>query len=155
MVSLRNMEGVTTAIVGFIFVCVVYPRLVKNQAQFYTAVVGVLIIILINAFGLMFEPGAVRTVIGVMTGLLQVCGIVLLILSAGGLSVKELTGEIAGAYEVIRRGETEKTVIIPLTGEQPKPRPEAHADAVERIATAEASKPKPAKPDTSTSIPLD
>jgi hypothetical protein len=149
------MEGVTTAIVGFIFVCVVIPKLVRNQPQFYSAVAGVLLIILFNAFGLMFEPGAVRTVLGVMIGILQVCAIVLLILSAGGLSIKDLTGEIAGAYEVIRRGETEKTVIIPLTGEQPKPRADSAEAPREKLDISDTPNPKTPKPDPNASIPLD
>ena len=150
------MEGVTTAIVGFIFVCVVFPRLVKNHAQYYAALTAVVVIILINAFGLMFEPGAVKTVIGVMTGLLQVFAIVLLILAAGGLTIRELTGEIAGAYEVIRRGEEEKTIIIPLTGEQPKSRAEANDPGLRQpIEINTPPAPPPPKRDPNTSIPLD
>ena len=35
---------------------------------------------------------------------------------------RELGGEMRRAFEVLRRGEEEKEIIIPLTGEQPKPR---------------------------------
>ena len=33
----RTMEGVTTAIVLFVFACVILPSLVKNRTQFYAA----------------------------------------------------------------------------------------------------------------------
>jgi hypothetical protein len=42
-----------------------------------------------------------------------------LILSAGGLSWRQLAGEVTDAIEVIRRGETKKEVIIPLRGDAP------------------------------------
>ena len=44
------MEGVTTAIVLFIFVCILFPRLIDNRAQYYVAFVVTLLIILIDAF---------------------------------------------------------------------------------------------------------
>ena len=116
------MEGVTTAIVAFIFVCVIYPNLVKNKTQFYAAFVCVLAIILLHSLNTMIGSTGFQVFAGAMTGLLQVAALVLLFTSAGGLTVKELAGELGRAYEVIRRGEEEKTVIIPLSGEMPKPR---------------------------------
>ena len=115
------MEGVTTAIVGFIFVCVVFPHLVKNKAQWYAALAAVVLVILLQTLGIVFGAGF-RTFAAFMTGLLQIGAILLLILSAGGLSPRELAGEMKRAYEVIRRGEQEKEVIIPITGQQPRPR---------------------------------
>jgi len=40
------------------------------------------------------------------------------VLSAGGLSVSEFKREITETIEVVRRGESEKEVIIPLRGRQ-------------------------------------
>ncbi|MEM7807954.1 MAG: hypothetical protein AAF561_07580 [Planctomycetota bacterium] len=49
---------------------------------------------------------------------MQAGAVLLLFLSAGGLSVRGLSSEMLGAFEVIRRGETEKEVIIPIGGKK-------------------------------------
>lgn len=121
-VVVPQMEGVTTAIVAFIFVCVVYPKLVKNRPQFYGAFAAVLIIILLHSLNVMLGTAGFGVFAGAITGLLQFGAIILLFLSAGGISMRELTDDMVKAYEVIRRGEEEKTVIIPIGSEQPKPR---------------------------------
>ena len=114
------MEGVTTAIVGFIFVCVVLPHLVKHKPQWYAALAAVVLVILLRTVALVITPSWFLTFTAFVTGLLQVAAILLLILSCGGLTMRELAGEMKRAYEVIRRGEEEKEVIIPITGEQPR-----------------------------------
>jgi protein-S-isoprenylcysteine O-methyltransferase Ste14 len=116
------MEGVTTAIVAFIFVCVVFPNLVKQKTQFYAALAAVVLILLVQAVGLAVNKEAFNRVVGFITALLQIAGILMLFLACGGLSARELMGEMGRAFEVIRRGEEEKEVIIPLTGQQPKAR---------------------------------
>jgi hypothetical protein len=121
-VIVPQMEGVTTAIVAFIFVCVVYPKLVKNRTQFYAAFTAIVLVILLHSLNVIFGSSGFQIFTGATSGLLQVAAILLLFLACGGITLKELTGDMARAYEVIRRGEEEKTVIIPLTGEQPKPR---------------------------------
>jgi hypothetical protein len=118
-----QMEGVTTVLAAFIFVCVCYPKLVKNKTQFYAAFAMVAVIILLFSLSVMLKDSAgFQVFAGAVTGLLQLGAFVLLFLSAGGITMKELAGEMGRAYEVIRRGEEEKTVIVPLTGEMPKPR---------------------------------
>jgi hypothetical protein len=123
------MEGVTTAIVGFIFVCMALPRLVKNRAQFYAAFAAAVLIILLNTLGLVFtgdKPGAMMHLAAVATGFLQIAAMILLMLAVGGLSAKELAGELSGAYEVIRRGGEEKEIIIPIEGQMPNRPAAAH-----------------------------
>jgi hypothetical protein len=116
-----GMHGVTTVIVAFVFVCVVFPRLVRNRPQFYAAVVGVLLVILLDSIAHMTAGDSrFRYFAYSMTGLLQIAAIVLLIVSAGGLTIRELGGEFRHAYEVIRRGEEEKEVIIPIGGQVPR-----------------------------------
>src|SRR5215212_3033141 len=91
-VVVPEMEGVTTAIVAFIFVCVVWPRLVKNKTQFYAAFAAVLLIILLHSLSVMIYTSAGFQVFsGAAQGLLQLAAIVLLFSGAGGISVKELT----------------------------------------------------------------
>jgi hypothetical protein len=124
VVVVPPMEGVTTAIVLFIFVCVVYPSLVKHKTQFYGAFGAVLAIILLHSLNIMFggTSAGFQVFSGGLIGLLQVAAIVLLFMSCGGVGVREIAGEMARAYEVIRRGEEEKTVIIPIGSEQPRGR---------------------------------
>jgi hypothetical protein len=117
------MEGVTTAIVGFIFVCLVYPHLVKHKPQFYGALLMSLLIILFDAIAHMStdKDSKLHVVMYVLVALVQIMTIAVLVMCVGGLSIRELTGEVANAVEVIRRGE-DKPVLVPLRGEQPKPR---------------------------------
>src|SRR4051812_932598 len=105
-IAIQGLDGVTTAIVGFILVCVIYPTLVKNKPQFYAAFACVVLIILLHSLALMLRDSAGFLVFsGVFTGLFQVIALVLLILSAGGITLRELGGDLSEAYEVIRRGE--------------------------------------------------
>jgi hypothetical protein len=116
------MQGVTTAIVAFIFVCMAMPRLVKNRAQFYAAFAAMILIILLDTLAAIFtgdKPGAMAHLALVGTGFLQIAAIILLMLAVGGLSAGEFAGELAGAYEVMRRGGEEKEIIIPLEGQMP------------------------------------
>jgi len=136
-----NMEGVTTALVAFIFVCVIYPRLVKNKTQFYAALTAVIVIILLHSLAAMLKDSAGFQVFsGAMVGLLQAGAILLLFLAAGGITLKELGSDMARAYEVIRRGEEEKEVIIPIGGEQPKPRAQP-AETIPPARTPETAPP--------------
>src|SRR5581483_1441814 len=109
------MQGVTAAIVGFIFLCVAFPRLVRNKTQFYAAVFAVVAIILFDALAYIGSgsPG-LRVFCYAMAALLQILAIVVLILATGGQSLGELSGEMGRAFEVIRRGEEEKEIIIPI-----------------------------------------
>ena len=143
-VVVPQMEGVTTAIVAFVFFCVVRPELVKNKTQFYGAFAAVLIIIALHALNLMLRDSAgFQVFTGVMVGLLQIGAIVLLFSSCGGVSIRQLADEMSKAYEVIRRGEEEKTVIVPLTGEMPRPRQASAASASPASPSAEAPAGQP------------
>jgi hypothetical protein len=117
---------VTIAIVGFILVCVVLPHIIKWKAQFYAAFAVVLISILLHSLGDMFpgENKRFQQVMNGLVGLLNIMALILLMMAAGGLRLRELAGEVANAYEVMRRGETEKTVVIPLGGQKARAQPE-------------------------------
>src|SRR5437870_727805 len=104
------MQGVTAALTGFIFVCVIFPHLIKHSAQFYAPVALVLLIII-------FAPLSDVAFFRVLLGLLQAVAIIVFILAAGGLSARELAGEFTNAYQVIRRGE-DKPIIVPIAGQQ-------------------------------------
>jgi hypothetical protein len=121
-VIVPHLGGVTTALVLFILATLLYPKTVKNKTQFYAGFGSVLGILLVNTIDVMFKNPGIQVFGGALTGLLQLFALVMFFMSAGGLSVGELGEELRGAYEVIRRGESEKTVIVPLTGEVPKPK---------------------------------
>src|SRR5688572_3102976 len=123
-----SMQGVTTALVAFIFFCVIFPERIKSRPQFYAAFGLICIIILLDALGHMLGGSGFRVFAYFATAVLQVGSICLLFLAAGGITWRDLGGELSNAFEVIRRGEEEKEVIVPLTGAQPKKR-DAYADA--------------------------
>ena len=77
------MEGVTAALVGFIFVCIIWPHVIRHRTQFYAAVALVLAIVVLEAltWGFFFRA---------LTGILQACAIFVLILAAGGLTARQL-----------------------------------------------------------------
>jgi hypothetical protein len=128
---------ISVPIVGFIFVCIIFPKIVKNKPQFYMAF-GVLLIILVLDIMIRLTESWSRFFY-VLRGVLWIVDFILLVLSTGGLSLHELGGELKGAYEVMRRGDDKKTIIVPLTGEQPKSREDA---AAERAVRAAAATPK-------------
>ena len=118
------MQGVTTALVGCIFFCVIFPDRVKSAPQFYAALAMICLIIILDAMGFAIG-GRFAVFVYFAAAFLQVGAILRLFLAAGGITWRELRSEMAGAFEVIRRGGDEKEVIIPLTGRQPRPREQA------------------------------
>jgi|SRR6478672_6787929 len=113
------MNGVTTAIVAFILAALIFPHVIKNKPQYYGAVACVLLMILLETLSTMIMSAGFTRFATVITGLLQIGALFLLILSAGGLSVKDLAGELADTIEVVRRGGEDKEIIVPLRGEMP------------------------------------
>jgi hypothetical protein len=72
------------------------------------------------------------------------------------LSLNELKGDLLHTYEVIRRGEEIKEVIVPLTGEQPKRRkepPAVESDPIVIPAPAEPVAPPPGAPNVEPATP--
>lgn len=151
------MSAITAIIVAFIFVCILFPRLVKHHAQFYTAFGLVLISMLLWTIAMIFDSAGFTRFISVMDGLLTMAALVMIVLATGGLSLKDLAGEFKSAIEVIRRGESDKEVIVPLTGEMPKPRRTESHEEERRVETIETLAPaQPQRPvGDSTSIPLE
>ncbi len=118
-----TLDGVTTVLVAFLFVCLALPSLVRNRPQFYVAMACLMGVIVLHTLSLVFgtSPGmALGLAVG--TGVLQLVAFLLLVLSVGGLTVKQLAGDMSRAYEVIRRGETTKETIIPIGEQTPRRR---------------------------------
>jgi hypothetical protein len=135
------MDGVTTAIVLFLLFCVVFPTIVKNKAQYYAAYGMMLVVILLAGLEAVINTPAFHAFATFMIALMQVGALLLLILAAGGLTIKQLAGEVSDAIEVIRRGETTKEVIIPLSGQIPRQKPDAPATPTVRIDDSGSSVP--------------
>ena len=142
-----TLDGVTTVLVAFLFVCLVLPSLVRNRPQYYAAMACLLGVIVLHTLTLAFGTSpAMALGLGVGTGVLQVAAFLLLVLSVGGLTVKQLAGDMGRAYEVLRRGETKKETIIPI-GDQLAGRRRGAEPRVYRVDAPEAG-------DEDESIPL-
>lgn len=123
------MHGVTTALVSFLLVCVVFPNLVRNRAQYYAAFAAVCLIIALDAVAVALGSTGLagfKVFAYVACAFLQVGAILLLFVACGGITWRQLASDMKQAYEVIRRGSEEKEIIIPLSGElaAKKPRQE-------------------------------
>jgi hypothetical protein len=162
------IEGVTTAIVAFIFVCILFPKLVKNRTQFYAAFGLVVIMLFLTTLAGIINADGFYRLTRAIDGLLQLAALVLIVLATGGLSLKELAGEFKDAVEVIRRGESDKEVIIPLSSQANKPRrapvvddddeddgPTVHVITPPPPASPPGATPAEHKPPTTGSIPMD
>lgn len=143
------MDGLTFAIVSFIFVCILFPRLVKNSPQFYIGVAAIVVMILFNSLATMIGSAGFARFVGGMNGLLLLISFVTLILATGGLSLKDFSGEFRNAFEVMRRGESEKEVIIPLSGQKPAVKRD------EDVPPPPINLTPNARPQDSASIPLE
>jgi hypothetical protein len=146
------MQGVTTALVGFTLVCMIWPHLIKNKTQFYAGFAMIVVIILLDGLAFTLHSDAFGKFAYLFTAVLQVAALFVMYLSAGGLSARELAGEMGHAYEVIRRGEEEKEIIIPITGEQPKKKAQPTTEPEPQRIDIPAPKNKP---DGNSSIPLE
>lgn len=104
------MEGVIAACVAFIFVCAIFPKLVRNAQQFYAALGIIVISVLLIGLARMIQHGGFINVIQGITTMGIAAAVLLLFLSAGGITWGGLAGEMKGAIEVMRRGETEKEI---------------------------------------------
>jgi hypothetical protein len=107
------MNGVTTAIVAFIFLALAFPSLIKNKTQYYASLLLVVLVILFDALGHTF-PGA-SSFSYFIAAILQIGALVTLVLATGGLTVREFSREVGDVAEVVMHGERRDQVIVPLS----------------------------------------
>ena|SRR6266581_7760721 len=143
----------TTPLIAFLFVCLIFPKIVRNRPQFYISFGLLVLILLLNIVASIFHNFAGFVYfISVIVEFLRLMVFILLVLCAGGLSLHELSDEVFRSFEVMRRGETEKTVIIPLTGQKPRVKePEEETEPTRQTIDT----PTPPPPDSNSSIPMD
>ena len=140
----------TTPLIAFLFVCLIFPKIVRNRPQFYISFGLLVLILLLNIVARIFPNEKFVYFLSVIVEVLRLVVFILLVLCAGGLSLHELTGEVFRSFEVMRRGDTEKTVIIPLTGQKPRTKePEEEPEPPRHTIDS------PTPPEGTSSIPLE
>jgi hypothetical protein len=167
------MQGVTTALVGFLLLALIFPNVIKHRSQYYVALVCVCLIIALDALAgpPRAEPSGFQGFLHFVTATLQLAALICSVMSAGGLTARELATEVAGAYEVIRRGEDEKEVIIPIPEEirrkaqeraatganiaRPDDEPQVFTIDSKEGENVDLRKPTPPPQDHSSTIPLE
>lgn len=135
------MEGVTTAVVAFIFLCLVIPSLIQNRNQYYVAFLSIIGVMLLDAVAHMLPADtatSARAVCYVLAAFGQIIAVVMLFLATGGLTFRALRGDM---IEVLRRGEEQKEVIIPLS-EEAKQKIRANQEEAARRAKKDEGEPK-------------
>jgi hypothetical protein len=155
------LDGVTAAVVGFVFLCIAFPRLVKDPRPFYVGLWVIIGAIILDSFRIMIQVAAFQYFAAGFTGLLQVLAILALVMATGGFSIGEMKENL---IELVRRGEEQKEYIVPLTGQTPRPRyddddePRRERIELEMPTPPTPPTPPPAAPrppDSGGSIPLD
>ncbi len=126
-VMLGRMSGITAALALFLLAGMVWRERITSRAHYYAAFFSLLLIIIIDALARMIHANGFSIFAYVLTAALQVVALIAMLLSVGGMGPKQLTSEMLHAYEVIRRGESEKEIIIPLGGQKPAEKPEPPA----------------------------
>jgi len=146
-----TLDGVTTALVAFVLAGLIFPHIIKKRREFFLIVAAVMLMIILHSLAMMIQSNAFTVLAGLGTALLQIGGIALAVMSTGGLGAKDLAGELSRSYEVMRRGDDTKEVIIPI-GDANQPDEEEEGRVVYSIDTP----PGPAKSKPSEGpVPLD
>ena len=129
-VSWSLMQGVITAIVGFIFVCLVFPSLVKNRPQYYAALGAVLVAFLFdNIAGQTPTTNGFRTFAVILDSFLIIGAIALLFMSVGGLGVAIWRGTSGKPSKLSAAAGRRKRLSSPAPARCPRMR----AGEIERI----------------------
>jgi len=132
------LEGFTTVIAAFFVFCLYRQDLIKSRTYYYATFACLMGIILFNTFYYFMDNTYGRGFCAIMLGLLHAGALVLTMAYVGGLSLKQMAGEIKDAAEDIRSGgDAKKPVIVPLTGQKPAPK-----DAYVEEEREQAEKPR-------------
>src|SRR5882762_1798811 len=142
----------TTPLIAYLLVCLIFPKIVRNRPQFYISFGLLVLILVLNVVARMFPNDKFVYFLSVIIEVLKLVVFILLVLCAGGPSLHELTGEVFRSFEVMRRGETEKTVIIPLTGQKARVKePEEEPEPPRQVIDTPTTPP----PHSDASIPVE
>jgi hypothetical protein len=152
------MEGVIAACVAFIFVSVIFPQVIRNRPQFYASLVIIVLSLLLQGLAITLGSATFARVITGLTTIGVAATVLLLFLSSGGITWGGLASEMKGAIEVIRRGSTEKEIILP-ENRRAAQAAEMKRDVEQYIASSTQTSagptlPKPPTPPTSPPGPI-
>ncbi|HEY0008545.1 MAG TPA: hypothetical protein VGB55_07470 [Tepidisphaeraceae bacterium] len=146
-----TLDSLTFLLAAFFFYCLAKPEMVRNRTQYWGVFFGLILIVVLTTLRLMLynSPGG-QIVTGILIGLTQIAAMVLTVLYVGGMSVREMAGEMGSAVDEVRTGGMpKKTPIVPLTGDKPR----AREDVEEAPPRYTISLPK--KPEDRGGIPLE
>ncbi|HET6247814.1 MAG TPA: hypothetical protein VFE47_08960 [Tepidisphaeraceae bacterium] len=149
------MHEVTAFIIAFIFVGIIFPKLVKNLPLFYGALGLVLLAILIDSVGSMFSSSFRFAYF--FEGLLDIAAILMLVMGTGGQTLGQLAGEMGRSFEAVRSSAAPPTA--PVTRPAPQAPTAAPAAAPAAPPVSAPAKPRsiamPPRKTGDTSIPMD
>jgi len=135
---LPAMDGVKLAIIGFVFLCIAMPQLVRNRSQFFWGIILFLLAMIFQTIGVMLgSSAAARTVFTVLDLAAQIMAIIALILSTGGFTLKEFAGDLARAYTDLRDGQKEEASLVSLSNQPPKPQYRVDDDEEDEVEISE------------------
>ena len=102
---------ISTPIVGFFFVCIAMPQLVKNRSMFtisFGVLLGILVLDLIAhaTIGGFAIVGGFSRFLFILRGVLWIAEVVLLVLATGGMSLREQVDSMTKAFDAVRTEET-------------------------------------------------
>ena len=103
---------ISVPVVGFFFVCIVMPQLVKNRAYFILSFATILLVLILDLLtgamvgSIRFGGGLVRFLY-ILRGVLMIAELILLVLATGGLSLHQLSDEFKHAFDAVRKGEVD------------------------------------------------
>jgi hypothetical protein len=111
--------GAAVPVFFFIFWCALHPETIRNRGLFNTGIGAALGALLLDAIRALVGASVVfSSISGFFAALLVLAAVVLLYASASEAGLVELTDHLDKA--VSGMGTQKKTMIVPLTGEQPK-----------------------------------
>lgn len=149
------MQGVIAACVGFIFISVIFPQVIRNRPQFYAALGIILLSLLLQGLAITIGSAAFTRIVIGLTTIGVAASVLLLFLASGGITWGGLASEMKGAIELMRRGSTEKEVIIP-ENRRAAQAAQMERDVEQYIAGTSQAPPAPKPPTPPTGpIPLE
>lgn len=136
------LDGMTTALAIFFVYCLAKQELIKNRTYYYATFVCLLGIIFFNAFFHFFGRDAGSTtgqgLCAIALGILHAAALILTMAYVGGITLREMAGQMKEAAEDFRTaGESKKPVIVPLGQDKPRAR-----DAYEVEEREQKEKPR-------------
>ncbi len=150
------LEGFSTVLCAFFVFCLYRQDLIRNRTYYYATFGCLVLIIFCNVFYYFMGTATGQGLFAIMLGILHAGALILTMAYIGGVSVKQIGFEVVQAAEDIRSGgEAKKPVIVPLTGEKPKPK-----DAYVEEEREQKEKPRivielPKKGDDKGSLPVE